>query len=177
LGISSRAGVGLDQWLESVESTPPSDNWLKEIDYEKYAEAEAEMGWLNARVLVKLPSPAEGKVIAARLAEGFMEEVGVRKGAIGHLKLLAIGDTGSIKAGLTQLGRAAELDGTFTGPVSEMQVTVNMRATVSPGDLTEIVMASLAKLKETHNAVTDISYLNTFRPAPPNPTYRYTGEK
>ncbi len=176
LGISSRAGIGLDPWLDSVQSTPPSENWLKEIDYHTYAEAEAEMGWLNAQVVVKLPSPTEGKTIAALLAEGFREEVGIRNGVIGHLKLLAVGDTGSIKAGLTQLGRAADLDGRFTGPLSELQVTVNMRATVSPGDLAEIVIASLARLKGTHGADTDIAYLNTFRPSPPNPTYRYAGE-
>lgn len=136
-------------------------------------EAEAEMGWLNAQVVVSLPSPTDGKRIAAKLARWFMEEVGNRKESIGHLKLLAVGDTGSIKAGLTHSGRPAEPDGGFTGPLTGMHVTINMRAIVSPGDLTQIVMDSLARLKEAHSAVTDVSSLNTFRPAPPNPTYRY----
>jgi hypothetical protein len=173
LGISARLGLGLEHWIELAQTMSTEDRWLKDIDYQRYAEAEAEMGWLNAKVSLTFPEPRDGKVIAARMAEALVEGVSGRDGSIGHLKLLAVGNTGSVKAGLTRFGRPVEFDGAFTGPLTELQVTLNMRATVSPGDLTAIALACLERLKMADRAETDVSFLNTFRPAPPKPTFRY----
>jgi G3E family GTPase len=173
LEISSREGTNLNEWLELIQSTAPKERWLKEIDYDKYAEAEAEMGWLNSHMSIRFPQSVDGKSEVFRIAETLTQGVGERQGKIGHLKLLAVGETGSIKAGLTHLGGTAGLDGTFTGPLSELQVTINMRATVSPGDLAAIVTNLTATLEGDGQTQTDVAYLNTFRPGAPDPTYRY----
>jgi hypothetical protein len=171
--VSSRTGEGMDEWLAFVQNSVPGDRWLKEIDYQQYAEAEAEMGWLNGQARITFPNPVDGMKAAGTITEVIRDEVARRGGTIGHLKLLAVGNTGSIKAGITVSGRQVEVDGTFTSPLSELHVTLNIRAALSPGDLSEAVHAMLAHMKTAYNAEVDLSYVNTFRPSPPCPTHRY----
>lgn len=173
LSISSKQGLGLETWLDHVESSPPGERWLQEIDYDRYAVAEAEMGWLNSRLEISLPAPIDGGSVASRLADDLSDRVSSRGGTVGHLKFLAVARTGSMKVGITHAGSEAEMDGAFTDLVSEIQITVNMRATLSPGDLSSILMASAEALHKSDNAEVDIAFLNTFRPGAPNPTYRH----
>ena len=173
LGISARDGVGVEAWLTLVQATPPGEHWLKEIDYEKYAEAEAEMGWLNGLVTMTFPKPSDGKIICARMIEMLAHGIADRNCRIGHLKLLAVGPTGSVKVGLTQFGDKPGLEGAFIGPLSHLEVTVNIRATLSPGALSTILHDAVTHCAEFDNAETDIAAINTFRPGAPNPTYRY----
>lgn len=173
LGISSLTAVGLEEWMGLAQTTPPGEHWLREIDYQKYAEAEAEMGWLNGLVTMKFPVPVDGKTISIRLAEKIALGIGTRHGKIGHLKLLVVGSTGSVKVGVTHVEEKPGLDGTFTALTPSLEVTVNTRATLSPGDLAAILHDALAYFKESEQAEVDISAINTFRPGAPNPTYRY----
>jgi len=173
LGISAKDDVGMEEWLELVQTTPPGDHWLEDIDYEKYAEADAEMGWLNAQVTLTFPEPADGKMVGFWMTERLAQGVSERNGRIGHLKLLAVGPTGSIKAGVTQIGEKPVLEGTVTGPTSSLHVTVNMRATLSPGDLAAILVHTAEQFGSEAETEVDISAMNTFRPGAPKPTHRY----
>ena len=173
LGIAALRGEGLDHWRHVVQTTPPGERWLKAIDYRKYAAAEAEMGWLNGTATLTFPAPVEGKDISAALVEGFGQAIRKHHGSIGHMKLLAVGPTGSVKVGLTHATEKPEVEGTFTAPLSQLQLTINIRATLSPGDLAAIVHEVIDHLKESKQAVADISTLNTFRPGEPRPTHRY----
>jgi len=177
LSISSKDGSGLEEWLDAVQSTPPGNRWLREIDYDIYAQAEAEMGWLNAEADLMFPAPVDGRDAAVRVTLGMADRITGRKARIGHLKVLATGDTGGVKAGISISGQAGQLDGSFSGPVSRLHLTLNARATVSPGDMAEIMMSVIADFRQTDGAQTDIACLSTFRPARPNPTHRYPGGK
>lgn len=173
LGISALSGVGMAEWMDLVQTTPPGEHWLREIDYQKYAEAEAEMGWLNGLVTMKFPVPIDGKKISMQLVESIAQGIGKRQGKIGHLKLLVVGPTGSVKVGVTHVEEKPALDGTFAALSPSLEVTVNARATLSPGDLAAIINEALDYFKESECAEVDISAINTFRPGAPNPTYRY----
>jgi Ni2+-binding GTPase involved in maturation of urease and hydrogenase len=173
VGISAMDGTGMENWLDLVQTTPPGEHWLRDIDYQRYAAAEAEMGWLNGSLNLNLPRPRDGKVISGRLGERFEQGIRERHGGIGHLKLLVVGLTGSAKVSVTYAGQKPVVDGAFTGPAAHFQVTVNIRATLSPEELTDIVHDTLGYFRENDQAEADISALNAFRPGAPKPTYRY----
>lgn len=78
LGISAKEGSGMDEWLSLVQATPPGERWLKEIDYQTYAEAEAEMGWLNGMVSLNFHEPVDGKTISGRMAETLAQGIADR---------------------------------------------------------------------------------------------------
>lgn len=173
LGISAKQGVGMEEWSGLVFDTPPGERWLKEIDYRRYADAEAEMGWLNGTLSLTLPEPVDGKIVGGRMAESIAKGIGARGGKIGHVKLMAVGASGSVKAGVTQVGETPVLDGVFNAPLSNLEVTINIRATLSPGDLSTIINEMSVQLQKIFKAKVDISAINTFRPGAPNPTHRY----
>jgi len=173
LGISAMGGIGMTEWLDFTLLTPPRGHYLREIDYETYAKAEAEMGWLNGFVTMTFPHAIDGSIVSLRMAESLEQGIGQRNGRIGHVKLLGVGQTGSVKVGVTQVGEKPTLEGNFFGLLSCLELTVNMRATLSPGDLSGILHDTVRQFKDSDNAETDISVLNTFRPGAPNPTYRY----
>jgi glycerol uptake facilitator protein len=173
IGISAKEDVNVARWLELIESTPPGEVSLRDIDYDLYARAEAEMGWLNADATLIFAKPADGHSAVLRLIEALAEGVSSRKGKIGHLKLLAVGLTGSVKAGITTSAGKPETDGKFVGAVPELRLTVNARATVAPEDLSAILQESLAGFSEGGQARVAISSVTAFRPSPPKPTYRY----
>lgn len=174
LTISAKQSIGVEKWLDLVQTMAPGDRWLKEIDYQKYAEAEAEMGWLNAQLMIKFPRLVEAKIVADDIARSILHEVDKRKGEIGHVKFLVIGKTGSMKIGATVMGEQVGFEGLFTGPVSELELILNIRAAISPGALADIASRIFDLLRKTYEAETDLSYMNTFRPGAPNPTYRFT---
>ena len=124
--------------------------------------------------VVPLPNQTlDGKAISTRLAEKIAQGIANRNGNIGHLKLLVVGSTGSVKVGITHVGGKPAVDGTFTALLPFLEVTVNTRATLSPGDLVAIVHDAVNHFMESERATVDFSVINTFRPGAPNPTYRY----
>jgi G3E family GTPase len=173
LHISALENKGLREWLDFVQATPPQERWLQDIDYGRYAEAEAEMGWLNAQVLVEHFESADGMGAARSLLELLVNGVAQRNGRIGNLKILAAADNGIVKAGTTQLGTALDMDGGFSGPVDMLTFTINIRATLEPKDLSRIVQSAVNNAFEPDRARASLLYLNTFRPGAPNPTYRF----
>jgi G3E family GTPase len=51
MAVSATEGIGMDDWLEDLISGRPGANTvLSQIDYDRYATAEAVLGWLNAAV-------------------------------------------------------------------------------------------------------------------------------
>jgi Ni2+-binding GTPase involved in maturation of urease and hydrogenase len=66
MAVSATEGTGMDDWLEDLISGRPGANTvLSQIDYDRYANAEAVLGWLNAAV--KLQADQPGKSMWANL--------------------------------------------------------------------------------------------------------------
>jgi G3E family GTPase len=173
LAISAKEKVGLQKWVDLVRATHSRDRWLKDIDYDTYALAEAEMGWLNAQVSVKFRDPVDGRFVAGTVLERLVDGFAQRKGRIGHVKIFAAGESGSVKVGVTQIGTGADLDGGFAGPVANLDLTINARATLEPEDLSNIVQDTVQGLLDDGKTQASILYMNSFKPSPPNPTYRF----
>ena len=48
--ISSKTGEGIDAWLNEVMTRSDAGKRIVEVDYDKYAEGEAVLGWLNSTI-------------------------------------------------------------------------------------------------------------------------------
>ncbi len=137
------------------------------VDYARYTEAEAALGWLNARAVVR-PSPAVGpSMVVGPLLDDLdhaLTEAGIR---IVHLKVIAQCESGYVKAAVTANGREPGVEGVLdASPAAEHDVLVNLRALGTPGELEEIVRQSFAKLPA------DWRDMHAFRPAAPVPHLR-----
>ncbi len=173
LPVCAPENAGFDEWMNFVRATPPQERWLHQIDYGRYADSEAEISWLNARVSVAPFDPVDGVEAVRELLGMLIAQVRNAGAPIGHLKILADCEKGFVKASATQAGGRFDMDVGFVGPVEKLEFTINIRAAIDPPELSKIVQAAMNSGFPPEKARSSILYLNTFRPAAPRPTYRF----
>lgn len=55
--VSARTGAGVDEWISIILGQTSRNPEALVIDYARYAEAEAALGWLNAKGHVRADTP------------------------------------------------------------------------------------------------------------------------
>lgn len=171
--ISARDGTGLEPWLETVMTQTSHHPIHLTLDYQRYAEAEAEMGWCNVRGALVSTLPVHLAEWAEALLHGLAHDFQDDALAVAHLKLHLTSGRHSAKASLTA----------SHGPISwdvypddarapGLQFIFNARVAASPQQLEQRVRRQLARQADLRHAQCQITHLECFRPAPPKPTYR-----
>lgn len=168
--LSSRTGEGLSGWLEEVlAESKLAGLHLLDIDYQKYAEAEAALGWLNWQASLRCRRPLTPAAVVGPLVEQLdqaLTEAGI---AIAHLKVFDQAATGHIKASVCRNGEEPLVDGALdASPARRHTVTLNLRACAAPDALEAIVARVTKKLPGSVAAVK----CQSFRPASPKPEHR-----
>lgn len=172
--ISAKTGEGLDAWLETILADTNAGQRIVEVDYDRYAEGEAVLGWLNAMVGLnsKTHGVDWGSVIHA-LMERMHAEFRQRHAEIGHLKLALIGDDKEGTANLIRLGGEIVLHN-FDGLSGKSATLIlNARVQIEPAELEAIVRESIAVLDQDGISAT-IQTLRCLKPGRPKPTFRYS---
>jgi hypothetical protein len=166
--LSARTGAGVDAWLELVTAgrIAPGSQALAELDYARYATAEARLAWLNATAHWR----SEQAVSPAVLAGPWFEELEARLSAAGlaiaHLKAWIETPGSWLRLSTTRNGAEPVVEGDRLAPSArEFQVVVNLRAQGEPAALEACVRAALDGVA----AEVTVEQLDCFRPAPPKP--------
>ncbi len=172
LAISARDGGGVEKWLEVLLSGRPGANTvLSQIDYDRYARAEAVLGWLNAAIKI-----SSDRLFAAdkfvmdlfiELRESFKQE----KGEIGHLKSVFTSGGKSFWVNLTNLSSDPMVSGEPMATLSKGSLILNARVQLDPENLEKIVRDVLTNVAEKFDVKTEIDDLQCFSPAYPNPPH------
>jgi hypothetical protein len=155
-------------WVDQLlAGDQPAGTKTIEVDYQRYAEAEAALGWLNAQMTVH-PSP---ELSPAMIVGPLMDELDARLTAAGicivHLKVIAKSDTGYVKAALTRRGEEPAVEGALdASPAARHDLLVNLRALGDPSEMRKIVEGAFSRLDAAPLA------LQAFRPAVPVPYQR-----
>jgi G3E family GTPase len=173
LSLSANTGEGLSKWLVRCLTGADAIEQALELDYERYAEAEACLGWLNATGTLAAEAPfAPAEWLAATL--GALEQRFADQSAeIAHVKLHLRTPGGALKASLTQLGSPISWDVREGGsPAGSAQFTLNARVNTDPGTLEAIVRHTIAQIGAQQSLRSELTFLESFSPLPPQPTYR-----
>ncbi|MCX5653907.1 MAG: cobalamin synthesis protein P47K [Planctomycetota bacterium] len=172
--ISVRTGEGLDAWLAAVLGGNPAGKRVVEVDYDRYAEGEAVLGWLNA---VSDLESAGGKAdwgkyarnLLGRLHEAFKQH----NAEIGHVKLAIESGGEECTANLTCLGGEVAVHGGELFMGDQAALILNARVQMPPETLEKIVRAALGASGES-GVSARIRTLRCLMPGRPNPTHRYS---
>jgi G3E family GTPase len=172
LAISARDGGGVEKWLEVLLSGRPGANTvLSQIDYDRYARAEAVLGWLNAAIKISSDQLfAADKFVMdlfIELRESFKQE----KGEIGHLKSVFTSGGKSFWVNLTNLSSDPMVSGEPMVTLSKGSLILNARVQLDPDRLEKIVRDVLTSVAERFDVKTEIDDLQCFSPAYPNPPH------
>lgn len=173
--ISAHTGQGVAAWLDEVlagELSATKD--VLDIDYTRYAQAEAALAWLNLRANFEARAPISPAMLLGPLVEGIdraLTEVDVQ---IVHLKAIAQAPTGYVKVALCTNGQEPAVEGSLdASPAIRHEITLNIRALADPKSMKAIVDRDLKKLD---GEVTECT-LQCFRPAAPQPQRRVLREE
>jgi G3E family GTPase len=172
MAVSAITGTGMDQWLDDLLSNRPGANTvLRQIDYDRYAHAEAVLGWLNAAVLLSATEPFDASNFARKLLMGLREAFRPKGGEIGHLKIVITSGGKSIWANLTHLTGELSISGEPLDRLSKAALIVNARVRLDPEDLETIVRNVLSSVSEGLGVTSEIDDLQCFSPAYPDPPH------
>src|SRR5581483_819360 len=146
--LSGATGQGVSEWLREVlAGGNVAGNRLLEVDYRKYAAAEAALGWLNWHAELKLETPLSPSTVIGPLLddlEAALTGAGIR---IAHLKAIDQAPTGYIKASICRNGEDPIVSGALdASPALEHQLLLNLRAGAAPELLETLVQQTVGKL-------------------------------
>jgi hypothetical protein len=169
--ISALTGEGVAAWLDEIlNGRLSAGTRLLDIDYARYAAAEAALGWLNWEGELRLETALSPASVVGPLLECLDAEL-TRAGApIAHLKIFDRAPSGYIHAGICRNGDAPSVEGDLlASPARRHVLVVNLRARAVPAVLEEAVARATAALP----APVRVIQQQCFQPSPPVPEYRY----
>ena len=172
LAVSAKEGTGMAEWLENLISGRPGANTvLSQIDYDRYATAEAVLGWLNAAVKLQAGQPFDPGQFMTSLATRLRDKFKATKGEIGHLKFVFTSAGKSMWANLTHMGSEPSIGGEKLDLLLRGTLIINARVRLEPEDLETIVRKSLDKVSKKMAVNSGIDDLQCFSPAYPEPAH------
>ncbi len=172
MAVSAREGSGMDEWLDDLLSGRPGANTvLRQIDYDRYAHAEAVLGWLNAAVMISAPEPFDASDFVRTLLTELREAFKQKEGEIGHLKVVITSAGKSMWANLTHLAAEPSISGETLDALSKAALIINARVRLEPADLESIVRTVLDRVSKAMGLKSEIDDLQCFSPAYPEPPH------
>jgi len=170
---SSVSGEGFDLVKEAVLTQRRTDRPVADIDYDKYAKAEAELGWYNGTFRMQLPERTDTYDIALKIMGYVSSQYG--DDDIAHVKLLLASEKNAIKMNLVR--RSVNVDGVRESRYGEGETTLTLNARVvsEPQRLAQIMRDAVkVALDAPRVEVTSVED-TAFSPGRPNPTHRMAG--
>ncbi len=168
--LSALSGWGVAAWLHEIFSGQivPGSVTL-DIDYQRYAQAEAALGWLNYRVRLDLPDPLRPAAVLGPLFDALQHDLENAAVPIVHLKAIDQAESGYVKAAVSARGEDPAVEGQLdASPAWRHELLVNLRAASDPERLGAIVASAAEALPGQKSE----ERMECFRPAAPKPEHR-----
>jgi G3E family GTPase len=168
--VSAKSGMGLDEFFAALLSRQSAPSRVMEVDYQRYAEGEALLGWVNLEaevVLTDKPGPwllGVAEEVSTALREHDHE--------VGHFKMSLSGEGKRWRVHQVMSGERPELHQETPDEQSgteNFQLLVNLRAEGDARTLRDFVLAAFQNQKEAHVKVLKEA---AFQPGKPEPTHR-----
>jgi CobW/HypB/UreG family nucleotide-binding protein len=173
--ISAQSGQGVVAWLDEMlagELSAAKD--VLDIDYERYAQAEAALAWLNFHAIFEPRVALSPAMLLGPLLDGLDRSLTEESIRIVHLKAIVQASTGYVKAAMCANGQEPIVEGALdASPSPRHEFTLNLRALGDPERLTAIIER---ELKQSDGPFTE-QRMRCFRPAPPRPERRVSREE
>jgi G3E family GTPase len=179
--ISAREGTGLTGWFDFLLSEEMDSRRYLDIDYEKYADGEALLGWLNATLVIRAgDDDFDGNALLATLAESLRDSLASRDVNIAHLKMTLTPMDNPYEIAAVNLVRddgAPELSHRLLDLIDEGELLLNIRAECDAQDLKKASEAAFVEiLGDRLGLEFEVTHSESFQPGKPVPTHRVTAD-
>lgn len=173
--VSARDGVQFDRLIEVLETNEYAPQATLDIDYDIYAEGEAELGWFNGQIeAIADSAPISLDEMVLRLAQKLKVDLQSREVEVAHLKIMGQIDSDFAVANLVATEAEVELSLASNIKFSKANLIVNARVADDPDKLTDSVRAAVAAVSAEVDVALRLTHIQSFRPGRPTPTHRIT---
>jgi Ni2+-binding GTPase involved in maturation of urease and hydrogenase len=173
LRVSASTGQGFDALEELLAQTGGFGRKILDIDYDTYAEGEAELGWLNASVRLSAPTPFDLDGFLLVVVLGLQKALEGR-GEVAHLKVIGTDDGGAFGvANLVSTDTPPALSLMSGAKPKEADLIVNARVAIDPTVLETDVRAIITGWCKQLGITPTFRASQSLRPGRPVPTHRY----
>lgn len=171
--MSAKTGTGLEALLEMLDQRGHFGRRILELDYDIYAEGEAELGWLNSSLRVTSARPFSLDALLMDIVERLRVRLAETESETAHLKAIGLWDGahGVVNLVSSDTPPVLSLPADFT--TTKADVIVNARVATDPQLLEQQVLAAVAESCAALNATAEFRQTQSFRPGRPVPTHRF----
>lgn len=174
LRTSAKTGAGFDTLLEMLEQRGDFGRRILDIDYDVYAEGEAELGWLNMSVAVTADQAFSIDALLVDIVESLRVSLAASEFETAHLKAIGLWEGFSGVANLIASDTPAVLSLAAGCQTKTADIVVNARVAMAPEELQSQVEQAVELACRRIGAVADVRQTQSFRPGRPVPTHRMT---
>ena len=175
LRISASTGQGFEAFCEQLNLTGAFGGKVMDVDYDVYAEGEAELGWLNAQADLKSHSPIALDDFIITLLDRINLSLNEHEAEVAHLKVIGMADGQYAVANLVSSSSAPKLSIGSGLKTSSANLVINARVACDPDSLTKTIEDTLHAVCLEFGVTEKMNTLQSFRPGRPVPTHRMSG--
>jgi Ni2+-binding GTPase involved in maturation of urease and hydrogenase len=173
--MSAKSGAGFEALCEFLDRPGAFGQRIMEVDYDIYAEGEAELGWLNCQAKLTANEPIDLDSFLMELVRLLHQELIVRNAEVAHLKAIGMAEGVYAVSNLVSNADRPTLSLPSHWSGDDIDLVVNARVAIAPEYLEEVVRTSMVSAASTVEAILQILSLQSFRPGRPVPTHRLNG--
>ncbi len=172
LRLSALTGEGFEPFCEFLDQQGEFGRRVMDLDYEVYAEGEAELGWLNAQVTMISEQKVNLDDILMSLINRLQQSFVQSEAETAHLKCIGLFEGFYGVANLINNFEPAKLSLPSRCQSKEANIVVNARVAIDPEQLFAFVESAIKETAAHHQATLTIDSVQRFKPGRPVPTHR-----
>jgi len=174
LVVSAKTGEGFAAYEALLAQDGAFGRKLLDIDYDIYAEGEAELGWLNASAHLTAERPFEIDPMLTAVVDELRKSLAKLGGEVAHLKVIGLEEGGAFGvANLVSSATETELSLPSNTQVREADLIVNARVAIDPADLEREVRRVVSEVCRGRGIIASFRQAQSLRPGRPTPTHRF----
>ncbi|HVW00212.1 MAG TPA: GTP-binding protein [Planctomycetaceae bacterium] len=174
LRLSAKTGEGFDALVALLGQQGDFGRRVLDIDYDVYAEGEAELGWLNSSLRVRASRKFALDELLLDIVQRLHASLGNEGAETAHLKTIGLWEGFFGVANLVASVGKPELSLPSACQVNDVDVIVNARVACDPELLDRHVAEAVEQACAARGATAEFRQTQKFRPGRPTPTHRYS---
>lgn len=170
--VSSKEETGLDDWIEIIASMRTEAKQSYDIDYDKYAFAEASLGWYNGQCTISCENTVDINSFTSSILESIRRKCMVKNFDIAHIKVYTVSGTDYAKASVTSSEHSPHFDAKATLEAKNFNVLLNARIEAPSEDIESLCAASIEENTKKYSCIVCNYRYDCFSPKYPTPKFR-----
>ena len=170
--MSAKTGEGTAALFEFLDQRGDFGKRVMDVDYDVYAQGEADLGWLNAQVRATSEEPFNLDHFLLSLIDSLKRAFQEASAETAHLKTIGMHEGYYAVANLISSFDPIQLSLASNCQTKIADIVVNARVAIDPKDLEVQIRSAIETVSANYGVTAEVTSLQSFKPGRPVPTHR-----